>query len=92
MKKIPQTFLKWLNTHFQDEKDEIDVQQEYDRELTVNENREAFKEKFKSIYRESSSEARQRLKAEQEKAKTEKVRNEFVQRKAYLEDRFGIEL
>ena len=85
---IPKNFMKWFNSHFLDERDVIDVKHEYDRELTIDENKEIFKQKFSIHYCEDSKEIKAKVKIEKDKLNSEM----FSQRKNYLEQRFGIEL
>ena len=92
MKKIPQKFNKWFKSHFLDERDIIDLEHEYDSELTIGENMEAFKEKFVVYYYENQQEIKAKVKAEAENQENEGKINGIRQRKAYLEERFGVKL
>lgn len=88
--KIPKTFRKWFNSHFFDERDTIDIEHEYDAELSTEENREAFKKKFYVHYCEDKKEVGQKIKAQNEQQKSEQTKQEIEQRKTYLQDRFGV--
>lgn len=86
--KIPKSFLSWFKKHFAVEKDLIDINAEYDKALTLEENKNIFMDKFSMYYAENQAEMKERIKAlEQENKKAD-----FEQRKSILEQRLGIKI
>jgi len=88
--KIPEKFREWFSRHFIDERDTIDVEHEYDRELSTEENQQLFIKKFYVHYSEDTREVLKKIKAKQQQQKAEEAKNELLQRKQFLQDRFGI--
>jgi len=91
-KKIPKKFMEWFSRHFTDERDTIDVEHEYDRELSTEENQQAFIKKFFVHYSEDTRIAAAKIRAQQQQQKADEAKNEFLQRKQFLQDRFGIQI
>ncbi len=58
-KTIPKTFLKWCRKHFKDDLDKVDVSAEYDRSLSVVENKTLFQEKFSIYFKEEITTTKQ---------------------------------
>lgn len=90
--KIPNKFRKWFNRHFLDERDTIDIDHEYDKELCTEENQKEFIRKFFIHYCEDKKEVTKKVKAQKEQQKAEQAKQELEQRKTYLQDRFGTEI
>jgi len=64
MKKIPKSFTKWAKKHFKGNIDKIDFYAEYDRSLTVEENKEYFRTKYKDFYIPTKKEIQEEIKNE----------------------------
>lgn len=86
--KIPKSFFSWFEKHFAVEKDLIDINAEYDKTLTLEENQNIFMDKFSMYYAENQQEMKEKAKALEE----EREKIDFEQRKALLEERLGIEI
>ena len=86
--KIPKSFFSWFKKHFAVERDLIDINAEYDKTLTLEENQNIFMDKFSMYYVESQQEMKEKVKA----LEGEKKKMDFEQRKNLLEQRLGIEI
>jgi len=85
-KKVPKKFLLWINQHFKDSKDLVDVEHEYDRSLSIDENQQIFLEKFKLYYVEKQAKVSKKELAE---AKALLSKDDNV---TALETRFGVKV
>jgi hypothetical protein len=85
-KKIPKKFITWINQHFKESKDLVDVEHEYDRTLTVGENQQIFEDKFKCYFVEKQLKMSKKEMSEAE-AKLKKDDNLTA-----LESRFGMKI
>lgn len=91
-KKVPQKFAKWFASHFRDNRDVIDLEHEYDRELSIEENQEAFKQKFGYCYYESPAELKRMIQDEKERLADMAEHNGRQEQREQLESRFGIKI
>jgi len=85
-KKIPKKFVGWAKAHFKDNLDLLDVEHEYDRSLSVEENEQIFREKFGNYFVEKQPKMTKKEMAEAE-AMLKKDDNLNA-----LESRFGVKI
>jgi len=84
---IPKQFIFWFKGHFIDT-DTIDLAMEYDRKITIDENKTIFMDKFANLFVEGKAELNEKAKEILE----ERKQLEFTERKEQIERDFNIKI